>query len=205
MTAISVKAVREALTELGRANDGCVSKIDLEVRFGIVGGLDRQRLNSTLKQMVRRGEALRSPDGVTYRFIPESAAPANAEECWARVYRAARISKGSFDLGYIMKTAAITAIRAKRTLDKLRECGYLNAFMSDDQIHYQATQLMRDRPDVPVEPKRENGSMLKAREAMAELNRLFLTLELTTGKARKQVCEQLAILHQAFDEGGAGQ
>ena len=50
-------------------------------------------------------------------------------------------------------------------------------------------------------PKRERASMVIAREALAELTRLFLTVDVGSAKARKQIRDQIAVLHQSFEQG----
>lgn len=201
MTDISTSAVRAALRELQQeAEDGLVSKLALEVRFGVDQGLTRQRLNNALKQMRRRGEIQKTEDN-RYRFILEASLPDTAEEGWARVYRASRTAKGSFGLDYIIKVASVTPASAKNKIGKMRELGYLEGFLYEGEVFYQATALLRDTPEAPLPPKKERASLSQAREAMAELNRLFIIYDLASETVKSRVREQITILQNAFEKG----
>jgi hypothetical protein len=201
MTDISTQAVREAMLELqNQAEDGLIAKLDLEARFQVGQGLSRQKLNGILKQMVRRGEAQRTDDR-RYRFIPEASPPSTTGECWARVFRAARSAKGSFSLDYIIKVAAITAASAKSKIDQMREHGYLEGFRNEGEVFYKATDLLRETPEAPLPPKKDRAPLAQAREAMAELNRIFITLDLASETVKTKVRQQITILQNAFEKG----
>ena len=205
MSAINSKSIRAALSELSSlalGSEGFVSKAEIAAKLGISRDIDRDRLKGALKLMVSTGEAVRGTLTGYYRYVPEAAPPIDADDCWARVYRTARIAKGVFDTAHIMKVAVITQASANRDLDRLKRLGYVTEInRSDRNIIYQGTKLLRDTPEVPPMPKRERSSMVAAREAMSDLTRLFLTVDLGSTKAQKQIREQIAILSTAFDEG----
>lgn len=207
MSAVNSKSIRAALSELSSlASEGFVSKAEIAAKLGISQDIDRDRLKGTLKLMVSTGEAVRGTMTGYYRYVPEAAPPHDTDDCWARVYRAARIAKGVFDTAQIMKVAVITQASANRDLDRLKKLGYITEINRNDRnIIYQGTKLLRDTPEVPPMPKREKAAMARAKEAVAELSRLFLTIDLSSIKAQKQVREQIAILNTVFDEGGISQ
>ena len=205
MSAINSKSIRAALSELSSSalvSNGFVSKAEVAAKLGISQDIDRDRLKGALKLMVSTGEAVRGTMTGYYRYVPEAAPPIDADDCWARVYRAARIAKSVFDTAHIMKVAVITQASANRDLDRLKRLGYVTEINRNDRnIIYQGTKLLRDTPEVPPMPKRDRPSMVMAREALAELTRLFLTVDVGSAKARKQIREQIAVLHQSFEQG----
>ena len=201
---ITAQAVREALTELApmaAENDGYISKLDLAAKLHICSSLERGRFNDVLKAMVRKGTLVRSEDKQSIRYIPEAAPPINTEEAWARVFRACRTAKGAFDLDYIAKVAAVSSASAKSKIGKMTELGYLEGFLQEGEVLYRSTKLLRDTPEVPLAPKPEKAPLTQAREALAELAKMFIILDLTSEAVKTKVREQIGILQSAFEKG----
>lgn len=199
MAGITVQKIRDTLRRLSLERPGPVTKLELEAEFKICESLERRRLYDALKQMVRRGELKK--DGNGYLFVAESSPPSNAEERWQRIYRAVRIAKGSFDIDHISKVTVVPPYNTRSDLNKLVKMGYLTAIKHDAGICYQGTSLLKETPDAPPPPQAEGKvkiGLQKVREAMAELNRLFLTMEVDAAGSRKQIKRQLTILNEEF-------
>lgn len=205
MAAISAATIRAAMKDLTAEKpdqDWPFNREDLKIKLMVDAGEDTRRVNSVLRLMVKRGEVIADTEGGGYRYIPEAAPPATLEDQWTRVYRAARVAKGAFEINHIAKVAAITPARARNTLESLRTAGYVEGFRENDIIYYQATRLMRETPEVSLGPRWEKKRQISAGAALAELNRIFLTLDLAAPAVREQVKDQLKILNRRFGVNG---
>lgn len=199
MNGVKVKNIRDCFKRLSLGQDR-VTREELAAELDVGNETDQRRLRDALKQMVRRGELTRYEDG-GYRFVAEASPPTTADEQWRRIYRAARVTKGSFDAEHIGRITVVEPFRARRDLDRLAKMGFLNAMKDERGLRYLGTGLLQDTPEPPAPPLVDpnvKSTLKRAREAMAELNRLFLTMELDSAGSRKLIKGQLAILNDEF-------
>ena len=199
MTDITVKRIREILKDRDDSRER-ISRSVLEAALGVQDSQDRRRLYDALRQMVRKGELAQYDDG-SYRFIIEASPPATMEEQWERVFRAVRAAKGHFDEDHISQVTVVQDYKVRAELRKLIKMGFLKEIKIDSGFFYIGTPLLSETPQVPPMPRVAKGvktSLLQAREAVAELNRLFLTMETDLAGSRKLIKRQLDILNAEF-------
>jgi hypothetical protein len=204
MAVINTEAVRAVAKQLAAEmpdQDWPFTRDDLKIRLKTANSEDNRALKSIFNRLIQRGEIVYAPDGRWCRYVPEAAPAATADECWARVYRAARVAKGPFPIAHIVKVAVLSQTQARDTLESLRESGYLEGFRQDDVVYYRATDLMRKTPEVSLEPRREKSQFSRARMALAEVNKIFLTLDVNDSAVQERIRTQLFILTEAFEKG----
>jgi hypothetical protein len=202
MKAVATKKLREALAGLTREGHDIISRSNLQAKLGITDRKEWEPFREVLKRMVYTGEVKAEGRG-RYAYVFEAAPPSSRGEGWDRLYRAVRISQGVFDKGQIMRMAVLSDSATGRMLQSLIGLGFI---VKDGHIGskvlYRGTKLLRETPDAPPEPRRERAPLNNAREMMAELNRLFLTSELSTASIRKKVLEQLILLQHELQKRG---
>lgn len=199
MADVTVNRIRETFKRLSEAGT-LITKPTLMSELGVTNSDDARRLKDALQQMIRKGEAVVSDSGV-YLFVAEASPPTTLEEQWTRIYRAARVAKGCFDADHVSQVTVVQPPKARRDLETLVKRGYLTAIKTETGFRYSGTQLLRDSPEIPPMPRPDPGiksTMRRAREAVAELNRLFLLMELDFAGSRKLIKAQLAVLNEEF-------
>jgi predicted transcriptional regulator len=204
MTEVTVKKIRGILILKSLDDSGeRITRESLETALGVQDSNDKRRLSDALAQMVRRGELSRYDDG-GYRFIFEASPPSTSEEQWGRVFRAVRSAKGAFGDDLISRVTVVRDCKVKAELQKLLKLGYIEELKTDQGVRYIGTPLLYDTPQVPPMPKLAKNvktTMRRAREAMAELTRLFLLMEIQGTGTWKLIRHQLAILNEEFGKG----
>lgn len=202
MSEVKVGNIRDCLRRLGPRQDR-VTREELAAELSVNSDVDRRRLGDALKQMVRRGELTRYEDG-SYRFVAEASPPASARDQWQRIYRAARVARGSFDAEHIGRITVVEPFKARRDLARLTKMGFLEEVKDERSLRYLGTALLRDTPEPPEPPlidRNVKSGLNRAREAVAELNRLFLTMEIQSAGCRGLIRRQLDILNEEFGKG----
>ena len=166
--------------------------------LGVSGESQMQMIRRRLHEMTRRGELEKVGQGKWLRTGKE---PVRRGVGYQRMWRAIRSGRGTFEATEVVQLSRVERSTVYKYLRYLEDAGLvMRADLKGNTILYRLTGTGRDHRETPYPLKDIPDSYHAERAATAALCRILLLEDVEQPRVRRKIREQLAILHNRFNQ-----